>query len=29
VGLEWAPLSLMRIVEELLENKIAAPEKEP
>jgi hypothetical protein len=25
VGLEWGPLSLMRIIEELLERKVVAP----
>jgi hypothetical protein len=25
VGLEWGPLSLVRITEELLERKVAAP----
>jgi hypothetical protein len=25
VGLEWGPLSLVRIIEEILERKVAAP----
>jgi hypothetical protein len=25
IGLEWGPLSLVRIIEELLERKVAAP----